>query len=373
MADRIAGMETKAAMVELPDEATLACRGAWNVHTIAMLQRQLAALDLPGDTPVTIDGRDIDALDTAGAWLINKIRQRFETAGRRVRLKAFRPAHGTLVRLLEEVRDVTPGERAGHPWHRRWLMTGYHLVDFLAFIGESVVTLLRALVNPVRVRWKVLIAEIYDAGYKAMPIVGLLSFLMGVVIAYQGAVQLKLYGANIYVADLVGYSMLRELAPLLTAILVAGRTGSAYTAQIGTMQVTEEVAAMQTIGIPPMDMLVLPKLLALVVVMPLLTVFADILSLCGGMLMADLQLGIGYHAFLIRLGAALKYSTFMIGIGKAPVFAAIIAIVGCYQGFRVRRSAESVGRHTTISVVQSIFLVIVTDALFSILFSMLGV
>jgi phospholipid/cholesterol/gamma-HCH transport system permease protein len=186
-------------------------------------------------------------------------------------------------------------------------------------------------------------------------------------------VQLKLYGANIYIADLVGYSMLRELAPLLAAILVCGRTGSAYAAQIGTMQVREEVAALQTIGIPPIELLVLPKLLALIIVMPLVSVYADILSIFGGMVMSYAQLGIGFNAFIERLEEAISLTTFMIGIGKAPVFAAIIAVVGCYQGFKVQGSAESVGRHTTISVVQSIFLVIVVDAMFSILFSVLGV
>jgi phospholipid/cholesterol/gamma-HCH transport system permease protein len=196
---------------------------------------------------------------------------------------------------------------------------------------------------------------------------------MGVVIAYQGAVQLKLYGANIYVADLVGYSMLRELAPLLTAILICGRTGSAYAAKIGTMKVREEIAALQTMGVPPVDLLVLPKLLSLIIVMPLLTVFADIMSVFGGMVMANAQLGIGFNAFLERLEEAIDFTTFMIGIIKAPVFAAIIAIVGCFQGFQVEGSAESVGRHTTISVVQSIFLVIIVDAMFSILFSVLGI
>jgi len=373
MTDRSTGQDLKEPGLDLVNEATLLCSGVWNVHALAMLQRRVETLDLQADAPLAIDGRAIESMDSAGAWLLTRIRRGQETAGRQVHFEAFRPEHATLLRLAGDISDAVPGERASPPLHQRWIATGNDLVDFLAFVGETVIALLRALANPGRIRWKVTVAEIYDAGYKAMPIVGLLSFLMGVVIAYQGAVQLQLYGANIYVADLVGYSMLRELAPLLTAILVSGRTGSAFTAQIGTMQVTEEIAAMRTIGIPPMDMLVLPKLLALIIVMPLLSVFADILSLCGGMLMANLQLGIGFHAFIFRLGNALNYSTFMIGIGKAPVFATIIAIVGCYQGFKVQRSAESVGRHTTISVVQSIFLVIVIDALFSILFSMLGV
>ena len=274
--------------VYLANDKTLVCTGSWTVHAVAGLQRQLDHIDLPGGHAVVINGEAITSIDTAGAWLINRIRQQCETGDRQVRFEAFTPEHTSLLERVGDVIHATPAKPATPRLHTRWLSICSDLVHFLAFIGETIISLLRALANPRRVRWKVILAEIADAGYKAMPIVGLLSFLMGVVIAYQGAVQLKLYGANIYVADLVGFSMLRELAPLLTAIVISGRTGSAYAAQIGTMQVTEEVAAMRTIGISPMDMLVLPKLLALIIVMPLLSVFADIMSITGGMLMANL-------------------------------------------------------------------------------------
>jgi phospholipid/cholesterol/gamma-HCH transport system permease protein len=204
-----------------------------------------------------------------------------------------------------------------------------------------------------------------------LPIVGLLSFLLGVVVAYQGADQLREFGANIFVVDLVGLSMLREFAPLITAIIVAGRSGSAYAAQIGTMSVTEEIDAMRTLGIAPLDLLVLPKVLALVIALPLLTVFADVLGVLGGMFMARAQLGVSFDEFLDRLVKAVSMTSYLIGIGKAPVFAAIIAMVGCFQGFRTKGGADSVGRQTTRAVVQSIFLVIVADALFSVAFSAL--
>jgi phospholipid/cholesterol/gamma-HCH transport system permease protein len=194
-----------------------------------------------------------------------------------------------------------------------------------------------------------------------------------VVIAYQGAAQLQRYGANIFVVDLVGLAMLRELSPLLTAIIVAGRSGSAYAAQIGTMKVTEEIDALRTVGIPPIDLLVLPKLIALTLALPLLSVYADALGLAGGMVMARVQLGVGYQQFVERLVKAVDLSDYLVGIGKAPVFAAIIAVVGCFRGFQVSGDAESVGRQTTVSVVQSIFLVIVVDALFSVAFSWLGI
>jgi phospholipid/cholesterol/gamma-HCH transport system permease protein len=220
-------------------------------------------------------------------------------------------------------------------------------------------------------RWRPILFNIQRAGFDALPIVGLLSFLLGVVVAYQGAAQLRQYGANIFVADLVGLSMLREFAPLITAITLAGRSGSAFAAQIGTMVVTEEVDAMRTLGIAPLELLVLPKIIAMVVVLPLLTVFADVLGVAGGMVMARSQLDVGFDDFLDRMAKAVSATSYLVGIAKAPVFAVIISVVGCFQGFRTRGGADSVGQQTTRSVVQSIFLVIVADALFSIAFSLL--
>ena len=355
---------------------TLACNGRWTVGDVAGLRADMDQMALPDAPVVTIEGAAISAMDTTGAWLLLQFRQQLEADGRKVILAAFSAAHQRLLDYIAEERRAAdkPMVRApGKSWLVHWSSIVDDSIDFLAFVGECVLALLTAIRHPGRIRWRELLDDIYQTGVNALPIVGLLSFLMGVVIAYQGAVQLKTYGANIYVADLVGYSMLRELAPLLTAILICGRTGSAYAAKIGTMKVREEIAALQTIGVPPIELLVLPKLFALIIVMPLLSVYADILSVFGGMVMANAQLGIGFNAFLERLEEAITISTFMIGISKAPVFAAIIAIVGCYQGFKVEGSAESVGRHTTISVVQSIFMVIIVDAMFSILFSMLDI
>ena len=244
-------------------------------------------------------------------------------------------------------------------------------MGILSFIGEIAITFAKSIVRPKHIRWRPILFNIRSAGFDALPIVGLLSFLLGVVVAYQGAGQLKQYGANIFVADLIGLSMLREFSPLMTAIIVAGRSGSAYAAQIGTMVVTEEVDAMRTLGISPLELLVLPKIIALVIALPLLIVFADALGVFGGILMARQQLDVSFVEFLDRFVKAVSPTAFMIGVGKAPVFAAIIAIVGCFQGFKTKGGADSVGHQTTRSVVQSIFLVIVADALFSIAFSML--
>lgn len=246
-----------------------------------------------------------------------------------------------------------------------------HALALLRFLGETTLAAAGCLRHPRRIRWRPVAFNLKSAGLDALPIVGLLAFLLGVVVAYQGANQLRTFGANIFVADLVGLSMLREFAPMITAIIVAGRSGSAYAAQIGTMVVTEEIDALRTIGIEPQELLVLPKLLALALALPLLTVFADGCGVFGGMLMAKLSLGVGYAEFMERLVKAVSVTDYLIGIGKAPVFSTIIVLIGCYQGFRTKGGADSVGRQTTRSVVQSIFLVIVADALFSVAFSAL--
>lgn len=241
----------------------------------------------------------------------------------------------------------------------------------LHFLGEITLAAGECLRQPQRIRWSVVLFNIKSAGVDALSIVGLLAFLLGVVVAYQGAAQLQIYGANIFVADLVGLSMLREFAPLITAIIVAGRSGSAYAAQIGTMVVTEEIDAMRTIGIEPLELLVLPKILALMLSLPLLTVFADAAGVAGGMLMAQARLGVDYGEFLERLVKAVSITDYLVGVLKAPVFAWVIVVVGCFQGFRTQGGADGVGQQTTRSVVWSIFLVIVVDAAFSVALSAL--
>ncbi|MDH3663453.1 MAG: ABC transporter permease, partial [Alphaproteobacteria bacterium] len=234
-------------------------------------------------------------------------------------------------------------------------------------------TLVRNILHPTRFRLTSLTHHLEQTCLNALPIVGLIAFLIGVVMAYQGADQLKRFGAEIFTVDLVGVSVLREIGILLTAIVVAGRSGSAFTAEIGAMAVNQEIDALRAIGLDVVEVLVLPRMLALMIALPLLAFFADILGLFGGGLMAWLVLGISPGQFLTQLESAIEPATFWVGIIKAPVFAFLIALVGCYQGLLVSCSADSVGRHTTKSVVIGIFLVIVFDALFSILFSTLGV
>ncbi len=234
-------------------------------------------------------------------------------------------------------------------------------------------TFARTLANPSRLRLRAVLFHVGQTGLNALPILGLLSFLIGVVLAFQGADQLRVFGAEMFVVNLLGVSILREIGILLTAIIVAGRSGSAFTAQIGTMKVNQEVDAIRTLGLDPIELLVLPRAIALVVSMPLLAFYAAVMGLLGGAVMCWAVLGIGFGVFLNQLDAAVNVTMLMVGLVKAPVFALVIAMVGCYEGLNVSGSAESVGRLTTRSVVESIFLVIVLDAAFSVLFSMLGV
>ncbi|HMA30192.1 MAG TPA: MlaE family lipid ABC transporter permease subunit [Casimicrobiaceae bacterium] len=353
------------------------CTGLWTVAGIVGLERRIDGLRWPAAGEIAIDASAIVALDTAGAWLLRRTLRDLEAKGLSIRLDGLRPEFGALVDLIAS-RAAAPAAAAAvrrpgalETVGRKAFGEAREVIEFLAFVGETFTALWRSILQPRRIRWRAILHNIETAGFDALPITGLLSFLLGVVIAYQGADQLQRFGANIYVADLVGIAMLRELSPLMTAIIVAGRSGSAYTAQIGTMKVTEEIDALRTVGVVPQELLVLPKMLALVVVMPLLTVYTDITGILGGMLMARTQLDLSYRVFLDRLDQAIVMSTFLTGIFKAPVFAMVIALVGCHRGFETQGSADSVGRQTTISVVQAIFLVIVIDALFSVIFNLL--
>lgn len=357
------------------EHCAVAINGAWVLSSAPELQRAVAGFSWPaGD--VCIAAGDLTALDTAGAWLLARALRDLESSGRKVELVGLRPEFAALLARVRS-KDVAVANAGAMPWleqvGRNFVGHLEQMVAMLAFVGETAQAFLRLLRQPARFRFLPLLHNIQLTGFEALPIVGLLSFLMGVVVSYQGADQLVRYGANIFVADLVGLSMLREMGPLLTAIIVAGRSGSAFTAQIGTMKVTEEIDAMRTIGIAPMDLLVLPKLFALAITLPLLTVYADILGVVGGMMLAKLQLGINFHDFLDRFDRAVSLSSFLVGIGKAFMFSIIVALVGCFQGFRVEGSADSVGRQTTVSVVQAIFLVILVDALLSVVFSRLKI
>ncbi|MDN3518658.1 ABC transporter permease [Aquisalimonas lutea] len=354
------------------EQSRLLCRGDWTWGGLS-----LAEPGLPGgiNGRLHLDTTGIRGLDTAGAVVLQHRIEALESNGCAVDRDGLPDGHEGLLALVRRHRlpPADPRPRAG-VLYRIGFGTARglgRLSAFFAFVGEVAADALPLVMRPHRIRWRQVVGEIDHAGLRALPILGLLVFLTGVVIAYQGGAPLQRYGANIFLVDLLTLTMLREMAPLMTAIIVAGRTGSAYTAQIGTMRITEEVDALRVIGITPYEMLVLPKLLALLVAMPLLTIFADILGMLGGITVAGAWFGVGATEFIARMPEAIAPSSFWVGIIKAPVFAILITLVSCYHGFCVQGSTESVGRATTQSVVQGIFLVIVADAVFSVVFNLL--
>lgn len=360
------------------DGAVLQAGGAWTVEYVADLDRQVESL--PKESAAqALDLAAVEAIDTAGAWLL--ARASGGADGQRLPWRNLPPEFQPLAeRVLTAGPKVVP-ERSRPTTITDWVADiGEAVVEALtetlnliAFFGEFVLASARVVINPRRFRWISLLVHIEQTGINALPIVGLISFLVGVVLAYQGADQLRQFNAQFLTVNMVGISVLREMGILLTAIVVAGRSGSAFTAQIGTMQVSEEVDALRTMGLDPMEVLVLPRVAALIITLPILTFFADITGLLGGGLMYVLLVDQTFGQYVGRLNDVVGPKEFWVGMVKAPVFAILIALVGCFEGLRVTGSAESVGMMTTRAVVEGIFLVIIFDALFSILFSILSI
>lgn len=386
MADPASIPEHAALLAAAPTDGSfvLSVSGRWILPEVPVLSKAVEAFQVP-DRPVLVDLAPMSAVDTAGAILINRLLDRIAAAGTPVAVACARRETRALLAATLAADNPPPL----HPTPAHPLLAPFiHMIErigiatFLAgrearallnFFGALIVTLGRLAVRPGRFRLTAFVANLEATGLNALPILGLLSFLIGVVLAYQGADQLTQFGAGIYVVNLLGVSILREIGILMTAIIVAGRSGSAFTAQIGAMKVNQEIDAMATLGLDPMEVLVAPRVLALALTLPLVAFYADIVGLFGGAVMSYVVLGITPLQFVNQLQGAITPATLWVGLSKAPVFALVIAMVGCYQGMRVGGSAESVGRLTTRSVVQSIFLVIVLDAIFSIVFSYLGV
>lgn len=374
-------MPPAAASLAATEEAgmvTLAAAGEWLVESAAEIDRRLRGLALPRDRQVTIDLAGVDRLDTAGAWLLLRTERDLAARGNAVEMRNLQP---NFAPLLDQVRAAGVLAPARHPRPSHHTLVGFvgrigeisvglvgRAYSILGFVGLASATSLRLARHPRRLDLTAISVQMEQTGVDALPIVGLLNFLIGVVIAYQGADYLSYYGLESYTVQLTSASILRELGVLLTAIILAGRSGSAFTAQIGTMRVNEEIDAMRTIGLDPVEVLVLPRLFGLMLTLPMLTLWGNFMGLFGGWLMCRVHLGMGNEQFFDNLSQLYPWS-YWIGLIKSPFFAIIVALIGCYEGFQVERSAESVGRKTTLSVVEAIFLVIVTDALFSIFFS----
>ena len=352
--------------------ATLVVTGPLLISTIGALDRELRAFEGPVDT---IDISQCGAVDTVGAWVVLRFarEKKAEVVGadRQAErlLKAVEQAHSTAA--IEPPRSrlrLRVPEAVG----KQVVQFGYGSREMLGFAGHIIVTALATLAHPSRLRVTSVFRQIELVGISALFIIGLMSFLVGIVIAQQGAAQLEQFGAEIYTINLTGRLSMRELGVLMTAIMVAGRSGSSFAAQLGTMKLTEEVDAMRTIGVSPIEALVLPRVIAAVVMMPLLGFYAAMLSIVGGASIAALTLHIPFGTFLSRTQQVVPLYDVWVGLIKAPVFGLIIALSGCYQGMQVKGNSEEVGLRTTMAVVQAIFLVIVLDAFFAVFFDTVG-
>lgn len=360
-----------------PRTRQLECRGDWDLNTLPKLKNLFNKISWPTKGEVTINGHAIAKMDSAGAWLLNTWINQLKHQTITINLENFSKQHQILLSLVEKrlLEETKPPEIKKMPWMayigKLTLVQLYGFQSYLNFIGQLGMESLRLIKNPTHIRWASLVSVVYRNGYLALPIIALLSFMIGVVLTYQMGLQLRNYGANIYIVDLLGLAVLREFGPLLTAIMVAGRTGSAFTAQLGMMKINQEIDALDTMSVTPTELLIIPRIVGLFIALPLLTMWANVFGILGGMVMANNMLNITWYDFLHRFPTVIPLRSLIIGLGKAPVFALIIASIGCFEGMNVKNNADSVGQNTTRSVVLAIFFIIVADAIFSIIFSKL--
>jgi len=357
------------------DSLELALKGEWRALRLQEIGAELGALELSGVHTLTLSTENLVLLDLSSAWRLREFIAQAEHAGATVSFRGARPEQ---LRVLDDAlaRDAfhPPGAQP-HAHIEPVTDLGRHVVRALrdalaalAFLGEVALAMLRAAGSLKRLRPASIARHVYDTGVHAIPIVALIAFLISVIIAFLSAQQLQRFGAEIFVVDLVTIGVLRELGVLLTAVIVAGRSGSAFAAEIGTMCLNEEVDALYATGADPFELLVVPRLLGLMIALPLLTVIADAIGLAGGALLCRFLLDIPFTQYLNRVSESIGAWTFWVGVMKAPVFAVLIALAGTYRGLQVSGSSRELGRLTTVAVVQSIFVVILADALFAVLF-----
>jgi phospholipid/cholesterol/gamma-HCH transport system permease protein len=359
---------------------TVFLTGSWLVNNIGDAEQWIQTLNCQKYTPQCIDASQITHMDTAGAFLLYKLQQKILSDNAKLTIHAL---HDNFQSLLSWVAHESALIQAHpvivtHPtfFYRTGKATIHfflQLQQFFTFLGEVFARLLTVILQPARMQWRSTLHEVDVGGYRALPIIAVMMFLIGVVVAYQLGVQLNMYGANIYMVDLSGVAILREFSPLICSVIIAGRTSTSFAALIGTMKVNEELDALQTMGLSPIERLVIPKVIGLLVALPLLVVWGDIFGVLGSMVIAKSMAGITFQAFLLRFKQEVAIKHLYIGLVKTPLFALIIAGIGCFQGFLAEGSAQSVGERTTKAAVQAIFLIILADGLFSIVFNWMNI
>jgi len=365
--------------------------GEWRALKFGAIDAALAGLDLAGARRIEISTTRLEVLDLSGAWRLHEFIKQAQAAGMRIEFKGAPPDQLRLVDqtlkgaipVCSQQRPRVPLSRLDEielPALRSLTFLGRHAVLYgtevlgdLAFLGRMTVTAAGALTSWKRLRPISIVRHVYDTGITAIPIVSLIAFLISVIVAYMSAQQLRNFGATIFVVDLVTIGVLRELGVLLTSIIVAGRSGSSFAAELGSMKLNEEVDALYATGVDPFEALVLPRVFGLVIALPLLTIIADVIGLAGGALLCRFLLNMPLTQYVTRVQESITQTTFWVGLVKAPIFAMLIAMAGCYRGMQVRDSSRELGRLTTLAVVQAIFLVIFADALFAVLFLEAGI
>ena len=381
MSDHLVGSQTWLDVSEDTSSILLRPVGDWIVAHSVAIDASLNTLDAYGRRAATFDLSHLGRLDTAGAWLIYRTLRVLERAGATVTIAGATAAQSTLLQAVAKGDTPLAVEthsgnvhanlvvRMGHALEEAWHTTR----EIVSFLGLVLETLFRTILNPRRLRVTSTAYHMEQTGLNAVPIVCMITFLIGAVMAYQGAEQLRRFGAEVFAVNLVAAGFLREIGILLTAIMVAGRSGSAFTAQIGSMKLREEIDAMRTMGLDPVEVLVLPRVISLIIMLPVLGFIAAMMGLMGGGLVLWLELGMSPAMYIERLYAAANFWDGAVAFVKAPFFGLMIGLIGCFEGLKVEGSAESVGQRTTASVVEGIFTVIVVDAVFSILFLKLGI
>ena len=352
--------------------------GSWTIDASAALEGGASAMVAAADSAqnAVFDLGHIERLDTAGAWLVDRSRRVLKARGIESRVERSRPAHRILRAAVQARAAAAPPIRGGFSLVGLLADVGEGVVAFgrdvydgVAFLGELTTSFGRIVRAPLKFRLTSLVFHMEAIAFRSVPIIALINFLVGGIVAQQGIFQLRRFGAVTFAADLIGVLVLRELGVLLTAIMMAGRSGSAITAEIGSMRMREEIDALRVMGLSAMDVLVVPRLLALIVSLPLLTFVADMSAIFGGMVTGWIYGGIAPIAFLARLQAIIYPSTFAVGLIKAPFMALVIGLIAAVEGFKVEGSAESLGRQVTAAVVKSIFMVIVVDGIFAMFFA----
>jgi phospholipid/cholesterol/gamma-HCH transport system permease protein len=358
---------------------TLSLRDNWTFQNVPALQQALAEVDYDNVDQVTFQCGGLQTIDIAGAWVLFRKSQQLEGHGALTEFQGFKAAH---FKYLKNITELSSHEQeadfAETPVRTGFLndrveQIGRASVSVIEDVGHIARAILEGVRSPSRLAFHEMLRQVDQTGAKAIPVVCVISFLMGVILAYQGSSQLQQFGATIYVVDLVSISVLREMGVLLAAIMVAGRSGSAFAAALGVMKLNEEIDALRVMGLNPNQVLVLPRILGLLIALPLLTIFADFAGLAGGALISATMLDISFLQFTERVASSTNMQDFMVGFAKAPVFALLIAAVGTLRGMQVTSSAEQLGRYTTMAVVQSILLIVVADAFFTMLFSKMGI